>query len=188
MFRRYNSFILMALLAFGLAGLCWGQDYRATITGTVTDPSKAVIPGAKVTVRDLDTNQTIAVQTNSAGVYVVPYLTPGQKLEVSAEAPGFKKMTYPPVVLTVSQKQTADFILQVGSAAQEVTVNSESYQVGLDTEKHGSAYEFAKRGFKDANSWENNLCGSKPPRSHGDQYGFEVSGPVYIPWLYNGHD
>jgi hypothetical protein len=133
MFRRCSFFILTVLLAAG--SLCWGQDYRATITGTVTDSSKAVVPGATVSVRDLDTNEIITVKTNSAGVYVIPYLRPGQRLEVSAEAPGFKKMTYPPVVLNVSQKQTADFVLEIGSTTQEVTVSSESYLVGLDTEK-----------------------------------------------------
>ena len=80
-------------------------------------------------------NESRTVKTNAAGVYSVPHLHPGQKLEVSAVAPGFKKSTYPPVVLSVSQMQTANFALEVGGADQQVTINSESYQVGLDTEK-----------------------------------------------------
>ncbi|HZU09938.1 MAG TPA: TonB-dependent receptor, partial [Pseudacidobacterium sp.] len=53
---------------------------------------------------------------------------------------------------------------------------------------HGSAYEFAKRGFLDANSWENNYVGQNRPAHTEDQYGFAVSGPVYLPLLYNGRD
>jgi hypothetical protein len=132
--------VVIAFVAMILSMPCRGQEYRATVTGSVTDASKAVIPKATVSVRNLDTGEVTTVQSNSAGVYVVSFLHPGQKLEVSAEAPGFKKAIYPPVVLTISQTQTANFVLQVGSESQEVTVDSESYQIGLDSEK-------ADRGF-----------------------------------------
>jgi len=118
-----------------VATACFGQEYRATITGIVTDSSKAVIPNATVSVRNLDTNEVIKVQANAAGVYTVPFLHPGHKLEVSAEAPGFKKSTYPPVVLSVSQTQTADFVLQVGAVSEELTVTSEAFEVGMDSAK-----------------------------------------------------
>lgn len=111
------------------------QEYRATITGVVTDASKAVIPGATVSVKNLDTNEVLVVKTDKAGVYAVPYLHPGSRLEVSATANGFNTETYPPVVLSVSQVRTANFVLKIGAASQEVTVTSQSYQVGLDTEK-----------------------------------------------------
>src|SRR5580698_5683571 len=132
--------VVIAFMAMILSMPCRGQEYRATVTGTVTDASKAVIPKATVSVRNLDTGEVTTVQSNSAGVYVLSYLHPGQKLEVSAEAPGFKKSIYPPVVLTISQTQTANFVLQVGSESQEVTVDSESYQIGLDSEKADRGY------------------------------------------------
>lgn len=308
--RRNSPFIVLFVAMLSLTS--FGQEYRAKITGTVTDTSSAVIPNASVTVRNLDTGEATTVKTDSAGVYVVPYLHPGQRLEVSAQAPGFRTETFPPVVLSISQAQTANFVLEVGSSVQQVTVNSQSYQVGLDTETgdrgvvvdnktitqlplngrnplslmdyvpgvtneagpgaegvpnnmynisfytvngtpaqnteytidgmpdnanpwysngpstvpsvdaiqefkvvtnpydaqygrtasgvvsmelrsgtnnlHGSAYEFAKRGFMDANSWENNYVGLNRPAHTEDQYGFEVSGPVYIPHLYHGRD
>lgn len=136
MAKRNFLFAVMALVAAIIVpSLCWGQEYRATITGVVTDSAKAVIPGATVSVHNLDTGEVITVKTNGAGSYTVPYLHPGNKLEVSAEASGFEKSTYPPIVLSVSQVQTANFALQVGAASQQITVNSESYQVGLDTER-----------------------------------------------------
>jgi len=119
----------------GGASLVWSQEYRATITGTVTDSSKAVIPDATVTVRNLDTNEVVRVKTNDTGVYTVPFLHPGHRVEVSVEASGFQKATYPPIVLSVSQVQTADFVLKVGSVKESMTVTSESYQVGLDSAK-----------------------------------------------------
>lgn len=59
---------------------------------------------------------------------------------------------------------------------------------------HGDVYEFARRSWLDADSWQNDYYnsikhGSAPKGQHKlDQYGFEVDGPVYLPHLYNGHD
>lgn len=311
--RRFQLLAIMFVWLALTSRPSSGQEFRATITGTVTDFSKAVIPNAVVTVHNLDTDESRAVKTNADGIYRVPYLHPGQKLEVFAEAPGFKRSTYPTVVLSVSQTQTANFALQIGGTDQQVTVNSEGYQVGLDTEKadigtvidnktvtqmplngrnalslldylpgvtneggagtegqannmynysfytvngtpaqstdynidgmpnnalpwysassastvptvdalqefkvvtspydaqngrtaagvvsmelksgtnsiHGSAYEFAKRGYMDANSWANNNQGYPRGGHTEDQYGFELDGPVYIPHIYNGRD
>jgi hypothetical protein len=58
------------------------QEYRAKITGTVTDSSKAIIPNATVQIHNLDTNEITTVKTNSAGIYSVPYLHPGQRYDV----------------------------------------------------------------------------------------------------------
>ena len=128
-----GSILVMFVLLTAMA--CFGQEYRATVTGTVTDSSKAIIPGATVSIRNLDTNEVLQVKTNAAGVYTVPFLHPGHKLEVSAEAPGFKKSTFPPIVLAVSQTQTADFALEVGGLHDVVTVTSDAYEVGLDSAK-----------------------------------------------------
>jgi hypothetical protein len=136
MFKRHLLVVLTGLVsAVFVSGLVWGQEYRATITGIVTDSSKAIIPNATVSVRNLDTNEVLKVKTNAAGVYTVPFLHPGHRLEVSAEAPGFKKATFPPIVLSVSQTQTADFVLQVGAINEVITVTSEAYAVGLDSSK-----------------------------------------------------
>ncbi|MFL6443459.1 MAG: carboxypeptidase-like regulatory domain-containing protein, partial [Candidatus Sulfotelmatobacter sp.] len=57
-------------------GACFAQS-TATLAGTVTDPSGAVVPGAKVTVRSLDTNTVREAVSDSAGGYVMPSLQPG---------------------------------------------------------------------------------------------------------------
>ena len=61
---------LAALLL--LAGLALGQVKSSTITGTVTDPSGALVPGAEVLVTNQETNVTVAVQSNAAGEYTAP--------------------------------------------------------------------------------------------------------------------
>ncbi len=66
------------------------QQFYGTITGTVTDPTGAVVANASVKVTNVDTNVTVALKTNNAGVYVANNLTVGN-YRVEGEASGFKK-------------------------------------------------------------------------------------------------
>lgn len=66
--------------------------------------------------------------------------------------------------------------------AIDMTLKSGTNQV------HGSVYEFARRGWLDANYWANNFHGAPRQAHTRDQYGFELDGPVVIPKLYNGRD
>ncbi len=75
-----------------LAALAVAQDFRATIVGRVTDPSKAAIPNAQVSVKNLGTNEITTMTTSSEGNYRAPFLRPGA-YSVSVEASGFKKAT-----------------------------------------------------------------------------------------------
>ena len=79
---------LVGLLA--LAGsLAFAQTF-GEITGTITDSSGAVIPGAQVTVTNVDTGATRTVQTNEAGAYTVPFLNPGV-YNITAELGGSRR-------------------------------------------------------------------------------------------------
>ena len=86
--------IALAALACGCASFAQIQTGR--ISGTIFDPNKAVIPNAAITVTNVATNVTVKVQTNGAGVYVVPSLNPGM-YSVSAAVTGFRTSVKPGV-------------------------------------------------------------------------------------------
>ncbi|MCP5120726.1 MAG: carboxypeptidase regulatory-like domain-containing protein [bacterium] len=77
-------------LALVLGMNAYGQSNLATVTGVVTDVGDAVIPGATVTVRNVDTNIDRVMQTNEVGVYTITNLQPGN-YELTAESEGFRK-------------------------------------------------------------------------------------------------
>ncbi len=119
------TFILLLLLA-AVAG---AQEITGTITGTVKDPTGAVIPNATVTLINTNTNVVVrTLKTDMSGEYVAPLLPIGTYTLVG-EAPGFQKTSTTKVVLNVNDKLTMNFTLQVGAAGTEVTVEAAAMQV-----------------------------------------------------------
>jgi hypothetical protein len=102
------------------------------ITGTVTDTSDAIVPNASVSVTNVDTNVDHAYTTNSAGIYVAPFLLPGH-YTVDASASGFGTVEAKGLTLLVGQTLTIDLKLAVSSAATTVEISSETPL--LDPEK-----------------------------------------------------
>ncbi|MDQ3255672.1 MAG: carboxypeptidase-like regulatory domain-containing protein, partial [Acidobacteriota bacterium] len=79
--RRAGRMLLASLLVLVLhTGFAYGQDFRATITGQVTDPNNAAVPNATVKATRVGTNITTEAQTNDEGYYTLPYLNPGTYL------------------------------------------------------------------------------------------------------------
>ena len=111
---------LVGLIALGSCS-AFAQGFAATIAGTVTDTSGAVLPGTRVTVRHLETGLTRAVEVDAGGNYSIPSLPVGA-YELVAEKMGFQQEVRRGVNLVVAQEAVVDFTLQVGSIAQQVTV------------------------------------------------------------------
>ena len=97
------------------------QVASAELSGTVLDGSGAVVPGAKVTVRNVDTNITRTATTGKSGDYVITALSAGN-YTVSADATGFRALVQSGIVLQVNQQAKLDLTLQVGQATETVEV------------------------------------------------------------------
>jgi hypothetical protein len=108
------------------------QAQEATIVGTVTDSSGAVVPNAVVTVKNVDTGTTRSLATNSDGQYVVPALTIGT-YDVRAEAKGFKVDERKGIVLNVNDRVRTDFKLEVGNIQETISVEANAVAVQTDT-------------------------------------------------------
>nr|MCU0248422.1 carboxypeptidase regulatory-like domain-containing protein [Bryobacter sp.] len=284
------------------------QDFRATLTGRVTDITGAAIPNVVVTVRNVGTNEAATVSTDGQGNYVVPLLRPGQYTVAVDNAAGFKKFLRENITLIVGQTAVINIALELGALSEQVTVTAETpmlesakadrgtvilnkqvnelplnarnpfmlsalvvgvnyngnaiYQRPFDNgaiadwsingsrnrnneflldgapnnaqaggnnlayvppvdsvqefkiqtnsfdaqygktgggvvnvtlksgtnDLHGTAYEFMRRRWLDANSFQNNSRAVERSNHYLDQYGGLLSGPVILPKLYNGKD
>ena len=115
-----NSFLLaLALSAFALTASA--QTITGSVTGTVADPSGAVIPNAKVTAANTGTNVQFTATTNQSGVYNILFLPVGD-YTVSVENKGFKRSVVGPFKLEVNQIARLDVSLQVGDTGVTVEV------------------------------------------------------------------
>ena len=103
--------------------LSWGQDYRATLTGQITDQSHAPVPQATVKAVKQGTNETKETKTNSEGIYTLPYLDPGD-YTVEISAAGFNNVRRA-ISLRVADKLNLSQTLEVGAITEQVTVSAE---------------------------------------------------------------
>src|SRR5438477_11916613 len=121
------SILLVALGAFA-------QVQNGQFSGTVTDPSGAAIPNAKVTVTNTGTNLSVSTTTNQSGLYVAKELPVGT-YKITAEAKGFKTITNNNVVLNAGTIERADFKMQLGQAREVVEVTGEVATVNTEDSK-----------------------------------------------------
>src|SRR5271157_219256 len=111
-----------------------------TITGTITDPSGAVIPKARIIVHNEGTNASREAKSNSDGDYTVALLPPG-RYRVAVESPGFRRSVIHGVNLDVDQTVRVDFALVVGAVTEEVTVTDTPPIVQTDTSTLGQVLD-----------------------------------------------
>jgi iron complex outermembrane receptor protein len=134
---RLSIVSLLTLLVFaGLPALTMAQD--SSVSGVVTDPQQAVVPGAEVILRNSRSAATPTVVTDSAGRYAFTMLLPGTYV-VEVYLSGFQVQSSPEIVLGAQQSVTHDFTLSLAGQTQSVTVvgtASPGYRV--DTASIGS--------------------------------------------------
>lgn len=117
------------LVVLFASSICFSQNITAFLTGTVTDPSGAVVPGASVTLHNMDTNvDVITVKTDSNGLYTATELPQG-RYSVTVTANGFKKYVASDLILNVGEHRTFDVALAVGQVSEQVTVTATTIPV-----------------------------------------------------------
>jgi hypothetical protein len=102
----------------------WGQAVTATVVGTITDPSGAVVPAVAVTLTNEDTHVASSTKTNGSGNYQFAFVQPGT-YSVSATAQGFKSETRTNIPVTVNTTTRMDLTFQTGSSLETVTVTGQ---------------------------------------------------------------
>jgi hypothetical protein len=125
---------LIALLLLCLPG--FGQGDRGAITGLITDAAGAVVPNVEVTATELSTNSTFKAASTSAGVYRIPYVSPGT-YRVSATAAHFKTAIVEPVEVATATVVTANLRLDVGATTDSVTVSGETTRLESSSSELG---------------------------------------------------
>ncbi len=129
---RFRNTCVLFLLALLCAGLAYSQAVNATLLGTVTDSTGAVVPNAKVTITEVTTNTARTRQTNDSGFYSFPDLPPGS-YSVAVEAPGFKKELRRDITVLVDTNTRVDIELQPGNLTETIEVSGAPPLLQTDT-------------------------------------------------------
>jgi len=135
---KFRVICLGLLLGLCLsAGVIQGQESRAVITGTVTDPQSKIVPGATIQVKNLGTNAVTTVATSERGLYSVPPVNPGQ-YSVTVSAPGFKTFVQSNVELRVGDHKQVDVKLELGTPTEIVTVSADAVLIETSSASVGT--------------------------------------------------
>src|SRR6266702_2078848 len=184
MHKHIKTLLLMAIALFLVCSAASeAQTITGSVNGTVTDPSGAVIPNAKVTATNVDTGVATATTTNNDGIYNIRFLQIGN-YKVTIEAPGFAVATFGPFALETGQNAKVDEKLVLEGQVQKVAVESELIPL-LNTENPTLATTLDSRAIENVPLVSRNLIAltmflpgavSTNPNGFVNQAG--VSGPI----------
>jgi hypothetical protein len=137
--HKLTHLLVVLLLAFSVALGARGQS-TGTITGTVSDPTNALIPEATVTLLNVGTGQSRAVQTNASGVFLFPDVPIGSyTMEITK--PGFETQKRSATELLTGQTIGIDVTLKIGTQVETVQVGTETQQVQTATSEVASTID-----------------------------------------------
>ncbi len=128
----------VAALALLLPFAAIAQEFRGTLSGSVTDPTGAFIAGAKVTVTEVNTGTKISTVSDNAGQYTAPFLQPGD-YEIAVQSSGFKDYVHSAIHVGSGDHPVMDIKLQVGEASQTIEVTGEVPLVNIENASVGQA-------------------------------------------------
>jgi hypothetical protein len=131
---------LLLSLCLGTTVAAYAQLDLGQIAGVVRDPTEALVANASVAARNLQTNNVVSTKTESSGLYVLVNLPIGP-YEITVEAAGFKKFVRSNITVDVARRTDVDIVLEVGSAAESVTVTATAAMLAVDTAVLGGVVE-----------------------------------------------
>ncbi len=146
---RYSIFLnATAFIVFVMMLVCSvnAQETRATLSGTVTDPSGATLVGAKLALSNVATGVTANAVTNGQGEYRFLFIDPGT-YKMTADVAGFESYVQNGIVLNMSQASTVDIHMKVGSQSDTIEVTSEAPL--LETEKSDRGVVLPQRSVEE---------------------------------------
>lgn len=114
----------LVLASFSAATL-FGQEYRGTFSGMVTDAQGAGVPKANIVALETRTGTKATAVSENSGEYTIPFLTPGI-YDITAEAPGFKTFVRHGITLSAGEHPVIDVHLAVGAVSEQVMVTAEA--------------------------------------------------------------
>jgi hypothetical protein len=128
---------LFLVLVFTLTS---AQESRGSLSGIITDPNAATLPGATVEIKNEETNITATTVTNDDGSFTFPLVQPG-KYTVIVRQTGFKTASRTGTEVRVADKITLDVQMEVGAAEEEVTVTAAAVALETGSVTTGSVIE-----------------------------------------------
>jgi Carboxypeptidase regulatory-like domain/TonB-dependent Receptor Plug Domain len=181
--QKLASFLAVCLVILGLSTAGLAQELAATLTGTVTDPSGAVVAGATVSVHDNQNGVDVrSVTTTSTGNFNITNLSAG-RYTVTVRSAGFQSYVANEVILNVAEKHTLDVQLKAGKTSETIEVVAENTPIQTTTaEQSGTVTGIQVRELALNNRNFEQLVLLQPGVANqlGDEVGFGLSNNTEI--------
>jgi len=181
--QKYFLFLAICAVILSLSAIGLGQELAATLTGTVTDSSGAVVAGATVVVHSEETGSDVrSVTTNDSGSFNITNI-PAGRYTVRVTNSGFQTFVAKDVILNVAEKHTLDVQLQAGKVSETMVVTAENTPIQTTTaEESGTVTGDQVRELALSNRNFEQLVLLQPGVSNqlGDKPGFGLSSNTQI--------
>jgi hypothetical protein len=113
--------VCVPILILAFSEALWSQGSLGGLTGVISDPTGAAVPGAVLKITNLETSSELIIRSGSEGTYSASSLAPG-RYRLTANAPGFKTLTQEPVIVSTATVSTVNISMAVGDVNESVTV------------------------------------------------------------------